>query len=1017
MSETAVQLEQLEDMITAEPDRRGWFGKKRTVTEPDLVGFFKGMPENERRTLAPQFLRWRREAARYESPLDERNVWLGLFATATLSEIKDHSWWGVDERAIAILLDRNVPWFSEWVEQALEQRSSAFGIGGLVGDLVDLVDRGVIDPPEHDNYAIGVAYMSLERWGSAGRKDIPPVDQVRPVLNKIEHAIWRQFEVEGGGEVSLANFEKYLSPKVRGRWSDTLETLSNEGLLDRQRLLDASLDALNRGFKQFRAGWFSRFHEQLKPTHEERAARADRYLGLLASPIGPTVSMALAALKKIQKARLLDEKLLLANIEPALYAGSAKTAKDGLQLLAGVVSSDRDQLQAALTVAAAGLEHPKTDVQEASLAFMENHADAVCDDAQMAIAMRLDVMSPVLRDRAQVLLTGTDHATAVEQVPVQDLDELVTRAQALPDRLRDLAGVNFALDEIKQLHGRIAAAPFNGMDVPRLDPAGAIAPVGTFEELIDEALVAIEHPSELDRVERVLAGAVLFAADRPANEKELLGPLARALKRFNPQSYQGLDWYTPRGALQIVLCAMLGETSDPVFADDEDPRSVMLLRTDAMASAILKRRLCTQFSAPTHNGCWIDSGMLVERTRNASKETLGLADQCLALLRLVPDGRPQALKSAAGLSGEWASALRYALGGDEPIGETPSIWVAAARSRDPFGDNEDTIPVTGESRHGEHLAPALCYSIDWGKTRHGDDRCKLTIGSGAPGEPGIDFGKESWFWEREVERPKTPPRAKTCLPTVGLSDPRQLRLLDTYLYNEMTHLVGSWTTAIWPQHPEPIFALSAKAGCMLDGVVGFEPATEPIADGLIMILDPDVPVGPMGRLMLARGFNALDKGTAQATVDALIAVIEDGRLDGEMFGVAMHGLLMGGIIVAKRWADRLRDVARASPLAAQVIRRALEVAVYPGEPQRPMRNMHAWLEVLQELCVAAGEAIEDPEARNGLAQHFTSGKARKVANDLLKLEPSTATEHRKAAVGHALEQRIARAQRWAARGL
>ena len=40
----------------------------------------------------------------------------------------------------------------------------------------------------------------------------------------------------------------------------------------RQRLLDASLAALARDFSTYRAGWFSRFHESLAPTDDERAA-------------------------------------------------------------------------------------------------------------------------------------------------------------------------------------------------------------------------------------------------------------------------------------------------------------------------------------------------------------------------------------------------------------------------------------------------------------------------------------------------------------------------------------------------------------------------------------------------------------------------------------------------------------------------------------------------------------------------------------------------------------------------
>jgi hypothetical protein len=68
---------------------------------------------------------------------------------------------------------------------------------------------------------------------------------------------------------------------------------------------------------------------------------------------------------------------------------------------------------------------------------------------------------------------------------------------------------------------------------------------------------------------------------------------------------------------------------------------------------------------------------------------------------------------------------------------------------------------------------------------------------------------------------------------------------------------GSWVSAIWPQHPEPVFAVSAMAACMIDGNAWQRPANEPLAAGLKLILDPDVPVGPMALFMLCRGLNEL----------------------------------------------------------------------------------------------------------------------------------------------------------------
>jgi hypothetical protein len=62
-----------------------------------------------------------------------------------------------------------------------------------------------------------------------------------------------------------------------------------------------------------------------------------------------------------------------------------------------------------------------------------------------------------------------------------------------------------------------------------------------------------------------------------------------------------------------------------------------------------------QMSGPTHRGFWIDPRVLVERSKEAAKDgvaLLGIADQVLALLRLAPDRRPEALTAARGIGAE-----------------------------------------------------------------------------------------------------------------------------------------------------------------------------------------------------------------------------------------------------------------------------------------------------------------------------------------------------------------------------
>jgi hypothetical protein len=493
--------------------RPQWVNGKRVALwnrsgPDDVVAFFAGMDETQRRALAPVFLEWRRQADSDQQQLDLHRVWLGLYATSTLSELSRLRWLAVGSDACRIMADRRPDWLQDWAEHALDQTTSSYTIGDLTEGLVAMVDQGLIQPPQHDNYHIGVAHLLLGNWLSGAGKGASLPDLIRPRLAQVEHAIWRQFEVEGGGEISLANFDKYMSGKIDGKWSTVLKGLADEGLLDRSRLLTASLEALNRGFTQYRAGWFSQFHEVLKPTVEERVERSALYLDLLASSVGPTVSLAIAALEKVQKAGKLEAASLIDNVAPALYASSARTVRSAVKLIKTAVASEPALAAQAVTIAAAGLEHPKTEIQELALGFLETNAAALDDDARSAVTSRLEVVSPLLKSRC-VDLCGKQPAPPQQDIALEtsDLTALRSAADRLPLDFRTAAGIDDALAFASGQLTRLPAAPFTGMDVPRLDPAGRIAPITGFAEWVDEALIAAEHPCELDRIERVLCAA------------------------------------------------------------------------------------------------------------------------------------------------------------------------------------------------------------------------------------------------------------------------------------------------------------------------------------------------------------------------------------------------------------------------------------------------------------------------------------------------------------------------------
>ena len=106
----------------------------------------------------------------------------------------------------------------------------------------------------------------------------------------LDDEVWRLFEVPGAAR-ELA--------KCDGTWEQALATLSERGLLDRSRLLDACLDAFFKDFASSQVGWYATFHNRMAPTLDEVAARTGKYLALLATNSAHCVSLAQQACDRL----------------------------------------------------------------------------------------------------------------------------------------------------------------------------------------------------------------------------------------------------------------------------------------------------------------------------------------------------------------------------------------------------------------------------------------------------------------------------------------------------------------------------------------------------------------------------------------------------------------------------------------------------------------------------------------------------------------------------------------------
>jgi hypothetical protein len=392
-------------------------------------------------------------------------------------------------------------------------------------------------------------------------------------------------------------------------------------------------------------------------------------------------------------------------------------------------------------------------------------------------------------------------------------------------------------------------------------------------------------------------------------------------------------------------------------------------------------------AAPTHAGGWIDPVALVERLKacESISAELDRLDEVQALLRLAPDHRKQALRKIGirkiGKSAtEFEQALRYALGAQGvSIGPTASLWIAAARARASFDDDHAV-----EARH-----PG--FGPDGGRA------ARLTL-------------KTRRFHQRDYfhldQEPPLSAQITIEFPTALLHAGARTKGWDCPAARWSAAAVR-WAGSVWPVGREAWFS----AGAYLIGRnLDWWEAEWGNRAYLEALVDPDVPLLPMPLHLLALGLAAKEAGEGGMATDALIAAIDDGRVDGLKMGEAMASLLATGLI-KPGWARTLAAVARISHLHAAEIALAIQRSLQ-GAADRVSKEMHALLALLKELLISAGSGLRLPEARDFLTRLQGSGKTGDVARTILALEDEPTSPQAGNAAARALANRVDRAERW-----
>ncbi|TWU04409.1 DUF6493 family protein [Stieleria varia] len=606
---------------------------------------------------------------------------------------------GMPERLLRILVARKPKWLAKWVEKEWRNERpvpNSFVERGLIRE-------GLIPASRDSGYYDRLANDSMESYPADAwktdvfkrkRRSVKEVIDADPELLKEE--IWGIFE-----------FDSSVMRNAYESWSEALVSLSDEGKIDRRELLKRSLQGMGLPLSPGTLTGMGKFHQLLGPTVEERESFLQEYLSLFSASQSTVVGQALAACEVLLKAKRLDANAFFAALPDVFRIEKKAQPMKALGITKKLLKQESSIQAAAAIAIVEGVQHDNADVQSACLKLLDAIEGPIPVEAQSRLASLREHVAASLKNDLESLLrqdtqvniepvepagdppssgrkpnsgeSQTKSKSDSSGVALADLKALKERAEKLPKLIQKTSGLLAAFEQHES--GKcLTWPPVTPHEVPRRDRDRQVNPVENVAELIELVSSTIESIEDVMDLERILDGISRFHRERPADfdsrtsslKKRIVKQSERHSGRFLDQANsigltrllntwlempetpadQNVHWYSMRG--WFLRERISGLTNDIVQSRQA------YRRADSVPMPLL--------SLPTHLGGWIDPMVLVQRINDhyaKHRELLDSYDFAQALLRLMPEGRSQALGQLDKPSHyNGGHLLRYALGDD-----------------------------------------------------------------------------------------------------------------------------------------------------------------------------------------------------------------------------------------------------------------------------------------------------------------------------------------------------------------
>ncbi|MFF2009763.1 DUF6493 family protein [Streptomyces sp. NPDC058195] len=615
----------------------------------ELPGLLARMDQAERRAALVELKALRKEKRGWE--WDKQRTLIkpllvagagchtGAAACATWISGRDLVW----DRApfplvVAALADRDPAWLGDVAHRLAARPATA----EMTYDLIHrLVLKSQCPVPTTEGFVRGwLESVSSFQWRRQKRRPLIDVLRADPFASQL---LPRIFDVQELPPQMLWAYET----DDPGRWDATLATLPQEGLLERQVLVDGCVTRLLRGGKPGDQRFFLGVLRLLALTGQEEAERAADWIGMASDAMSTVAAHAQQVLGRLDERGELSVRTLAEVSAAVLFRTEKKLVRSQLVLLGKVLRRDPSAAGELLPVVASAFEHEDIDVQERALKLVGRHLSAAGPAVREELALSASLLGPAHR----ALVAEVFGAPAAGQRDVEPYEEVLPPAPV----------------------------------ARRLGPAPATLP-----ELVEDVVVLVRSSApDVSVFERALDGLVRHAnADRPGLTCALRDALAGEWW-MNEESWRSepRDWTLQQlrsaDGIEPVLATLLGRLSPQVVAQERASwtgtgtcahaafQGILRARVWEAADAALTGGLPFLLAVPTWHTGSLDAAVLVERLREYQRLGFrpGEADFAQAMLRVRRREQHDVAAAAERLEMPEGDRLAAWLRADRPLAE------------------------------------------------------------------------------------------------------------------------------------------------------------------------------------------------------------------------------------------------------------------------------------------------------------------------------------------------------------